>query len=260
MPASWNELNYKQLVKLAWLSVSYPKTEAILRFFFYLNNFHVVKVNATIYKSDENLAAWIVRYRLRRFFLTETDLAFIIRTFEKWIYNGQDAPVSSLYKSVFKNVKLYTGKLIAPADMLSNISYEQYTYIDTHYTKFMQHKQIAELDNFIIAMHTANGIFNAEKYQDYTPLCDYLTYYEKLVYIWYYMGCRKVLSHFFKYLFDNKEASDSQAFDPYVSYMKLTSGMAKSPAEIQAVKNARLWDVFAWLDEEIRIHNEQKTK
>lgn len=277
MPGSWNELSIPQAVKLAELTSSYSKTEALLRFVFWLNNFSVIRQEPVIYSGmnyryktkkwrkvvgdDEEIkAARVIRKGFKRFIITDTDLNYITSIVEKWIFNGNEAPTSFLYVSKFKSIPINNDKLNPPCDVLTNCTYEQYTYIDTHFQNFMESKDTADLNMMICAMHQINTEFNSKMYLAYMPVFIDLPFYQKMVYLWFFIGCRKVLSHTFKNLFKESENDTKTKSDPILASIRLTSGMVRIPAHINPTKKELVWDIFSYLDEKIKAFNEAKSK
>lgn len=258
---SWNMLSWKQAVKLAELSSTYDKTTTLITFFFWLNNIKVLKKDPIIYQIDgAEYCASIVRHKLRKFALSDIDLARIVKQFD-WVYGAENSPNSYMSSSsILPKLPINNNRLFPPADALSSLTYEQYTIVDIYYHRFMKSKKDTDLSLMIAALYSVNGKFDPETYAEYIPVFDELTFYDRLVILWFYIGSRKILEKTFCHLFSQSESSEKTKSDPMLAWMKLTAGMLESPADLSVTKKQLVWDVFSYLDEKIRIYNENKTK
>lgn len=258
---SWNSLTWAEAVKLAQLSSDFGKTEAIIKFFFHTNKLHPVKIDPVAFKIDgDTYYASILRRRLRRFAISDIDFAAIVKLYS-WIYGESDTPDSAITSSsLLPKLHVYNDTLIPPADALTSLTYQQYTIADVWFQKFMKTKELQYLDKLIVSLYSLNGRFNADSYTDYLPIIEDMTFYEKLVVLWYYLGCRKLLAKVFIHLFKTSDKDPETTSDPMLAWMRLTAGMIETPADISVTKKELLWDVFSYLDEKIKQFDVTKTK
>ncbi len=260
IPDAWNDLSFKQARKLAELNTKYDKQTAIIHFFCWLNDFHIVRGTTMIYRDEfgSTFSCWYFRKHIHKWLIPEFSISAISNALEKWIFNGDEAPNSQLHVSIFKPFKAEKHHFFPPADIISNLTYEQYTYADSHFQNFMNKKEPKELDSFIAALYCVDNQFNPKTYLNYVHIFKKRSFYDKLVHLWFFIGCRKVLSYIFFNLVKASDNNPDTKSDPILSWMKLTSGMTKSPAEIDLTKKQLAWDVFAWLDSEIKNFNKHK--
>lgn len=258
---NWNSLTWREAVKLAQLTSDFGKTEAIIKFFLHTNKLRVLNENPIAYKiGEETFYASLLRRRLCRFAISDLDMATIVKSY-KWIYGETETPDSSISSSSFlPKFNVYNETLIPPADALTSFTYQQYTIADVWFQKFMKTKELKYLDTLIVSMYSVNGRFNPDTYADYLPVIKDLSFYEKLVILWFYLGCRKLLANVFVHLFKTSDKDPETTSDPMLAWMRLTAGMIETPADISVTKKELLWDVFSYLDEKIKQFEETKSK
>lgn len=254
---SWQELNLKHLLKLANLTTTYSKEHAKTMFFLWINKLKVSKQDPICYAPGKY--ARVIKRGFKRFVIADLDMAYILRRFE-WIYNNQSTPDSKMFHSVFNRIHINDHTLVPPGDSLNNFSYEQFTHVDSHYQNWLQSHNSDDLHKMIVSMYTINGVFNPVENNKFIPLIEDMSDDLKIVHVWFYVGSRKVLAYIFENLFNQSDSDTKTKSDPFLAWMKLTSGMIQTPADLEITKKQLIWDVFSYLDEKIDAYNKQKAK
>lgn len=261
----WSHLTWKQAILLADLTSRLNMTEAIIQFFLRINKLHVVRFPRIITRV-EGIAfeSTILRYRFRRFVISDLDMSDIVKQ-HSWIYGDQQAPdpaiiVSNILPSIARVTRVRLKEtLLPPANALTSLTYEQYTLADVWFQRFVSKGDIESLNQLIATLYT-DGTFNPDKIETNLSAVKRLSFPQKTVILWFYLSCRKFLAKTFIHLFEASESDEKTKSDPILAWMKLTSGMIETPADISETKKQLVWDVFSYLDEKIKAFKAIKKK
>lgn len=251
IPDSMNSLNSADLIRLAELSHSCPKYQALILFVIHISGLRVETSGSYGVGSDKT--AWILRRGLRgkRMLISDRDMLHLASLLD-WVYVNDELNVSlSALPSDF--CRFIPRKLCVPGPAFTTLSFEQYTHADTHFHNFAKNSDIDELNKMICAITAAK--FDSETYLNNTKRVAAMPYWLRIVIFWYYMGSKKTLSLAFPNLFSAGSGDgEAKQVDVYMQYMELTSSMCESPADIIPTEKTLAWKIFSYLEAKIKAN------
>jgi hypothetical protein len=242
IPEHVNEMTVSQLVCLSKLiDKEIPIQEIKVKMLF-----HCLKAKVKMMKNKDYHR---IRIDNDVFALTTEQIVMVSSAFDylftKPDDNGHCFFDNRLTKNPIPSIKIKRKLFESPADSLTNISYNQYIYLETYYS-VMQNKPEA-LFAFLGCMFlNPNSIFNSENLN---------IRYMKLIkpefailMCWYYIGCIRFIADKFPRIFPENKNSSSVT-NVYDGQMKLLDFMAKAdPTKKRLIREDNLFDVLYSLD------------
>jgi hypothetical protein len=239
LPANWNELSAKEilfLLKLTFKNVS-PQECKVKMLLFCLNANIIEKRNGLylmkIGREKHIVSSDWVNEQAEKFdfLLSEPD-----EQGNRYIY-------PKLTRNPFPILKSRFRKLKGPADGLTEITYDQFIYLQT-YQNQIQNTEKA-IDFFVSVIYLYKGKSNLK-------LVSHLSQEVKMAIFWFYLGCLDFITDKFPLTFSGGGEVKGNVYE---NQMRIVNTLANGDVtKKQEVRNANLYDALYSMEMAVEEH------
>lgn len=245
VPGSWGQLSKKQLIFLATLILSGELSMTEIKLKLLLN---CMKAKVT---KDVGQGYYIIKTKSHKHVLTSQELAVLTDIFDFLFLvddvNGVVTIKPDLTNNPFKTIRVFGCKLYGPNDMLDNITYDQYVWLQTWMSQMNSNP--GALDKFIGVIYQSKG--KKRRYR----LVKHMSIKKKTVILWFVMGSLDLMQEIFKYVFEGgTSGTNINVFD---NQQRIIDGLAKGDVtKKNQVRKSMLYDAMYVMDEAAKKQKE----
>jgi len=246
IPSKWDELNKKQLIKMAWLSVTTLNTGNLKKIAFLVLTMHL---------------SLMEKIRFYFFYFVQSNLtekADMLKFVDSFTKSG-NMSIQKIPLLRYKNVLLQ-----GPKDGLSNSCLYEFIEAESHFYWYMSNNKEEHLDALISVLYRPIDKRKAKTSLDRRiPLEEFDTSsikmavskidrHTKLAIMIWFDGCRMNLYNQFPNLFSKNNTERKTPINPAFKLLDMVMSKATSLESVDKFAYTNLYTAFAYLDHEIK--------